>query len=212
MRIRLLSLLAFLLTACTSFELNQQEIDLINELGFDQELMASFKATARGSLYGLPDVDPATAGIIETEYRGIRAQLSEVDVLATVKQLKPSFKEKGYLVFGFGEGNGEPELAVMKGTDEWDILRYRATHGDDPGQDTEALLGHLKKLDEQFGVTIVSCGHDWLEFGLERLPEDWPAFLNELEGFCPGTVFESENLNNNFIENIQYDKSCFLAW
>jgi len=109
-----------------------------------------------------------------------------------------SFEIKNFLK------NNSSKVGVIKGTNELDILRYRRTDGVNYGHENEDIISKISEWNNQFGLTVLGCGRDWLELEFKKLPTDLEAFSHEVYEFCPDSVEqgvgEVENLEPLIIE------------
>jgi len=95
-------------------------------------------------------------------YNGIFSKTLIDDNYTIVKKLKDKFKEKGYLIFTFIDEKDEPKIAVIKGTDELDIVRYRRTDGINYNLENIDVVEKLEKWKSKNDLNILVCGRDWL--------------------------------------------------
>jgi len=185
-------------------DLSADETELIKKLDFNIELIKELKAETKSKLFQLPAIDQETADVLDKLYDGIRSKASEGKVNLIVKKLKAKFKENGYLIFVFTGEEDFKSIGVIKGTNELDILRYRRTDGVNYGHENEDIISKISEWNNQFGLTVLGCGRDWLELEFKKLPTDLEAFSHEVYEFCPDSVEqgvgEVENLEPLIIE------------
>jgi len=83
---------------------------------------------------------------------------------------------------------GDVELVVAPGADQFDILRTARTDGVNYGIHTEAIVQQLARWDRTVGIDIVLANTDTVVFTLRKRPVDLTAFAREVHAFCPDTV------------------------
>ena len=128
--------------------------------------------------------------------------VSESDVLALDKtkgirkewwELHSRYSTEGVCVFrGYRSadallsGIGDI-LIVMPGGDQYDFLRRNQTQGNNHPVDTSQIILALRKLDGEFGITVVCATSDSVEFLINRQlePESRPKVRKRLGRLCP---------------------------
>lgn len=206
----LLSLL--FLFSCKENVLTPKEQDLVKKLSFNNELMTLIKEETGNELMQLPSIDNETGEISSGLYNGIFSKTVVDDNYTIVKKLKDKFKEKGYLIFTFIDEKDEPKLAVIKGTDELDIVRYRRTDGINYNLENIDVVEKLEKWKSKNDLNVLVCGRDWLQFEFKTLPSDLDAFANDAYKFCPDIVDQGVGDINNLKSAIKEMNGLYLWW
>jgi hypothetical protein len=185
-------LIAFLfsLYGCAQNDnLTPAESALAVKTGFDSSILTELKAITGKEIKQLPTIDQETGDIITAQkYNGIYCESSENEVVGMVKKLKSKFSGNSYLVFAFDDGEGNKSVAVIKGSNELDILRYRRTDGINYGIDNTAVVKKITQWQKKYGLTVIGCGRDWLQVEFDKLPANADQFAKEVYKFCPDIV------------------------
>lgn len=168
--------------------LSPKETELVNKLGFDIELMKELKTETKSELVQLPVIDEETAEVLRELHNGIHSSIPEEKANKIVIKLKEKFRRKGYLIFVFTGEDDSKSIGIIKGTDDFDILRYRQTNGVNFDYENEDIVTKISEWDKEFGLIVIGCGRDWLELKFKELPSDLDAFSEEVYEFCPDSV------------------------
>lgn len=193
-------------------DLSSKEKELVQHLDFNIELMKALKKETKNQLRQLPAIDGETAEVLDTYFGGIHSTVSEEKANAVVQQLKEKFREQGYLIFVFTGEEDENSIAVIKGTNELDILRYRGTNGINYDVENSAVVAKMAEWKDSYGLTVLGCGRDWLELEFKKLPTDLDAFAEEVYAFCPDTVDQGVGDLENLKLLIREMHGLWLWW
>lgn len=145
-------------------------------------------------------------------YTGIFSETTEDKATDAVKKLKSKFRAKGYLVFVFEGEDNKMHIAVIKGTDDLDILRYRKTDGINYGLANEHLVQKISQWKSSYGLNVIGCGTDWLQVEFDKLPADLDAFAEEVYKFCPDSVEQGVGTVAKLKEAIRQMNGIWLWW
>jgi hypothetical protein len=122
--------------------LTKAETDLLKEINFESALISEVRNRTGNELKQLPAIDQETGDIFNDKYfSGIYSETTENKALECIKHLKSKFREKRYLIFLYEGEDNKKNVAVIKGNDDLDILRYRRTDGINYGLPNEDYGG-----------------------------------------------------------------------
>ncbi len=197
---------------CGAKNLTPKETELVNKLDFNIELMKELKNETKSELIQLPAIDQETADILDEFYNGIHSTTSEEKANLIVKKLKERFREKGYLIFVFTGEDDSKSIGVIKGTNDLDILRYRRTDGINHDYENDDIVAKISEWNDQFGLTVIGCGRDWLELEFKKLPSDLDTFADEVYEFCPDSVDQGVGEVENLKLLIKEMNGIWLWW
>jgi hypothetical protein len=200
----------FSIFGANSKKLTQKETELINKLNFDIDLLTVLKKETKSELKQLPEINEY-GEVTDELYNGIHSKSDEEKGKEIVKKLKKLFKKKGYLIFLF-EGENEFSVAVIKGNDELEILKYRRTDGINYSYENEDIIKKISEWKDKYGITVIGCGRDWLEVKFDKLPSDLDAFANEVYEFCPDSVDQGVREVENLKQLIKEMHGLWLWW
>ena len=80
------------------------------------------------------------------------------------------------------------KIGILKGTDQYEILRIMHTNGDDYDISNQDVIERLKEWETHSPFDIIGADNDWVEIEFKILPKDLKAFTEEVYDFCPDAV------------------------
>lgn len=204
----------FLLFGCEQKNsLTKVEMELINNVNFEKSLLIELKDLTQSDLKQLPAIDQETGEILNDKlYDGLYSEVAEKKAVKIVEKLKNKFRENGYLIFVFDVGYDKKSVAVIKGTNDLDILRYSRTDGINYGLTNEDIVEKISEWKTQYGLIVIGCGRDWLEVEFDRLPTDLDTFAKEVYEFCPDVVDQGVGTIEVLKEAIKGMNGIWLWW
>lgn len=193
--------------------LSKVETELINKINFKTDLLTELKSLTNSDLKLLPAIEQETGDIFNDKlYDGIYSETSEEKAIGFVKKLKNKFRENGYLIFVFEGDDDKKSVAVIKGTDDLDILRYRRTAGINYDLENENVVKRISKWKTKYGLIVIGCGRDWLQIEFVKLPTDLNVFAKEVYKFCPDSVDQGVGTIDKLKETIKEMNGLWLWW
>ena len=193
--------------------LTKAETELLNKITFKTELLTELKNFTKTELKQLPAIDQETGDIFDDKfYNGVFTETKEEKAIDFVKKSKPKFKESGYLIFVYEGEDNKKNVAVIKGKDELDILRYRRTDGINSGLENEDVVKKISKWKSKYGLIVIGCSRDWLQVEFDKLPTDMDAFTKEVYEFCPDSVDQGVGTIDKLKQAIIEMKGLWLWW
>jgi hypothetical protein len=168
-------------------ELTEAEREIAAQAGVSEEAARLLKeATGGGPLRRLAPpfgLDPVAA---------VAAPVAPERVNGALERLRSLVEAVGHLAFlahrGYGL-RGEPDqVAVLRSSDPYDILRALRTDGANYEVYTDDLIARLKAWEVRCAFRIVGADADWVELEFVSLPADLAAFAEEVYAFCPDTI------------------------
>lgn len=193
--------------------LTQAETELLNKLTFKTELLTELKSLTKTELGQLPAIDQETGDVLNDKlFNGVFTETSEKNAVEFVKKLKNRFRENGYLIFVFEGKDDKKNVAVIKGTDDLDILRYRRTDGINYDLENEDVIRKISEWKTKYGLIVIGCSRDWLQVEFDKLPSDIDAFVKEVYDFCPDSVDQGVGTIDKLKEAIKEMNGVWLWW
>ncbi len=104
------------------------------------------------------------------------------------------------------------KIGVMKGTDQYEILRIMHTDGDDYDISNQDVIDWLKELERKAPFEIIGADSDWVEIEFKTLPKDLKAFAEEVYDFCPDAVDQGPGSVEDLVKEIRKTNRLFLWW
>ena len=113
--------------------------------------------------------------------------------------IRPHLTPRGYRAFwsarreanGMREGD---EVAILKTTDPFAMVRLRRSDGGNYGISTEDIIDRLMAWQQIATFDVVGASTDWVALVFSRLPEKICAFAEEVFDFCPDSVDQGVGL------------------
>ncbi|KAF2511443.1 DUF4253 domain-containing protein [Flavobacterium zhairuonense] len=204
----------FLSFACSQKNnLTATETELIKKVNFDTDLLVELKELTKSDFKQLPLIDEETGEMHSDKfYDGVYTEATDDQAVKFVKELKNKFRDKGYLVFEFETNDDKKAVAVIKGTDDLDIIRYRKTDGINYDLDNTALVAKISEWKTKYGLVIIGCSRDWVNLEFNKLPSDLDAFAKEVYAFCPDSIDQGVGSLDNLKEAIKEMNGLWLWW
>jgi hypothetical protein len=104
------------------------------------------------------------------------------------------------------------KIGILKGTDQYEILRIMHTNGDDYDISNQDVIERLKEWEIHSPFDIIGADNDWVEIEFRSLPSDLKAFAEEVYDFCPDAVDQGPGSTAELAKEIQKTKKLFLWW
>ncbi len=194
-------------------KLTQQEIELLKKIDFKNELLSELKVLTQKELKQLPEYENETGDVLKYKFfNGVFTETTVENATRIVKNLKEKYRNNGYLIFQYESEDYKVCIAVIKGKDDLDIIKYRRTDGINYGIDNEDLIKKISDWNTKYGLIVIGCSRDWLHVEFDKMPTDMNAFTNEVFTFCPDTVHQGVGTIDKLKEVIIKMKGVWLWW
>ncbi|MDU1911761.1 DUF4253 domain-containing protein [Fusobacterium sp.] len=209
-KIVVLGICLILLCSCIKKNnLSSSEEKILNEIGFDKELIMEVKSLIKSDFKQLPAIDQETGDVQKDKYYdGIYFEKYNDSYV----KIKGKLEKNSYRVFLFETNYPEKHVAVIKGKDKFDILKYRRTDGINYGLETEDIIEKVSEWDKKYEIDIIGCSRDWVLIKLNKLPQNLDEFSKEVYEFCPDIVDQGVGSIESLKESIKMNKELFLWW
>ena len=176
------------LGAGTPGGLSPHEEELTRRIGFDPAVVLIVKQEAAEHTVR------RLVGFNEDGY-----QLLADGITATVRReradriraaLRRKLLARRYLVFlaDENEETGTATIGVLRGGDQFEILRVMQTNGPHQDVKNEDVIEKLSSWHKRAPFEIIGAGYDWVEIEFLKLPGDMAGFVKDLYEFCPDAV------------------------
>jgi hypothetical protein len=133
-----------------------------------------------------------------------------------VENLYHTFHSKGYSIFvlevNFNLKNQPDEIAVLKTSDKFAILKQLQTDGANYNINNDSLLRMIKKFDNKYSLDLIGAAGDWCEFTITKEPADWLAFAREVYKVCPDVVDQGTNTVEALADEMKKTKRLYFWW
>jgi hypothetical protein len=185
--------------------------ELAKSIKFDRQVLIMAKEESGASIYRLVGYDEKDYQIIAD---GIAVTVPEDRTDASLASLKRKLSPLGYMAFvvEMNAGIKTDRIGILKGTDQYDILRIMHTDGDDYDISNSDVIERLKEWEKSSPFDIIGADNDWVEIEFKALPKDLKAFAEEVYDFSPDTVDQGPGSIGGLIAEMQRTKRLFLWW
>ncbi|RZJ53396.1 MAG: DUF4253 domain-containing protein [Flavobacterium sp.] len=192
--------------------LTDSETAILTKIKFDNDVASELKTETKNVILQLPAIDKKTSEVLTNEtFEGIYSQATKDNAESIVRNLKPGLKKKGYLIF-YSENEKGYFVAIIKGTDDLDILKYRKSNGINYGLENDDIIKKMEEWQTKYGISVIGCELDYVHIDFDKLPENMDEFAKEVYKFCPDSVDQGVGNIESLKEYIQQEKGIFLWW
>ncbi|MHB8846006.1 MAG: DUF4253 domain-containing protein [Nitrospirota bacterium] len=191
--------------------LSPAEEHLAVQIGFEKDILLLVKEVTGHSLHRLSGYD-------EDEYQimanGFVATVVKSQSDQVLWSLRERLKPRKYMAFLIESINAlkTDKLAIIKGTDPYDILAIMHTNGDVDDLSHEDVMERLREWGKQCPFEIIGAENDWVEIEFRTLPGNLKAFVEEVYEFSPDAVGEGTANAARLIKEISATKRLMLWW
>jgi len=104
------------------------------------------------------------------------------------------------------------KIGVLKGTDQYEILRIMHTDGDDYDISNKDVIDWLKELERKAPFDIIGADSDWVEIEFKKVPKDLKTIAEEVYDFSPDTIDQGPGSVDELVKEIRKTNRLFLWW
>jgi hypothetical protein len=133
------------------------------------------------------------------------------DILSSLRKKLFPLKYMAFVV-EMNAGLKIDKIGILKGTDQYEILRIMHSDGDDYDISNQDVIDRLKEWEIHSPFDILGADVDWVEIEFKILPKDLKAFTEEVYDFCPDAVDQGPGGIAELAKEIQKTKKLFLWW
>ena len=204
---------AILLLAASSPQsvLSTAELHLASQIGFETDVLQLVKEEARGPLHRLSGYDADDYRIMSNGLV-ISVPWSRSDQV--LWSLREKLKTRNYMAFHIEINNTlkVDKIGIIKGSDQYEILRIMYTNGDEDDVSHEDVIAKLKQWEKRIRFEIVGAENDWVEIEFRTMPQDIKAFAEDVYAFSPDAVNEGTGSVADLIKDISMTKRLVIWW
>jgi hypothetical protein len=178
---------------------------------FDRRVLIIMKQESGGAIHRMVGYDEDNFQIIVD---GVFVPVPDHRTDKVLQALRRKLSRMGYLPFVI-EMNGSTrtdKIGVLKGTDQYEILRVMHTDGSHYNILNEDVIERLKEWERTAPFTIIGADNDWVEIEFKKLPGDLKAFTEEVYDFCPDAVDQGPGTAAGLAREIRQTRRLFLWW
>jgi len=185
--------------------------DLAKILKYDRQVLIFAKEETGGNIHRLVGYDEANYQIIAD---GISVPVPEERTDRVLESLRKKLAPLHYMAFvvEMNAGIKIDTIGILKGNDQYEILRIMHTDGDEYEITNQDVIDRLKEWEKGSSFDIVGADNDWVELEFKALPKDLKTFVEEVYEFCPDAVDEGPGSTAELARELQQTKRLFLWW
>lgn len=185
--------------------------ELAKSIKFDRQVLIMAKEESGASIHRLVGYDEKDYQIVAD---GIAVTVPEDRTDMALASLRKKLSPLKYMAFlvEVNDGIKTDRIGILKGTDQYEILRVMHTDGDDYDISNQDVIERLKDWEKNSPFDIIGADNDWVEIEFKALPKDLKAFAEEVYDFCPDAVDQGPGSIGGLITEIQQTKRLFLWW
>ena len=185
--------------------------ELAKIIGFDRQVLILVKEITHERIGRLVGFDADGYQIIAP---GIVVSVPEEKTDSILALLRRKLQPHHYMAFvaEMNAGIKTEKIGVLKGTDQYDILRIMHTDGDEYDISNQDVIDWLKGWETRAPFDIVGADSDWVEIEFKTLPADLKAFAQEVYDICPDAVDQGPGSVDGLVKEIRKTKHLFLWW
>ncbi len=214
MIVLVLAFLALLMTGAggkQTIVLSPHAEEVACQIGFDKQVLIIVKEETHEHIQRLTGYDENGYQIMAN---GISVDVPEDRSDLILKKLRTRLQPRHYMAFvvAMNDGLEQETIGVIKGADQYDILRIMQTNGEEYEILNEDVMARLKDWEKTFSFEIVGADNDWVEIEFKTLPKDLSAFAEEVYDFCPDAVDQGPGSVSGLVKEMQATRRLFLWW
>jgi hypothetical protein len=185
--------------------------DLAKTIKFDRQVLLMAKEEAGSGIQRLIGYDEKDYQIMAD---GISVSVPECRTDTVLDSLRKKLAPLKYMAFvvEMNAGIKTDKIGILKGTDQYEILRIMHTDGDDYDISNDDVIERLKEWEKSSPFDIVGAENDWVEIEFKTLPKDLKSFAEEVYDFCPDAVDQGPGNVGGLVSEIRQTKRLFLWW
>ncbi len=185
--------------------------ELAKILKFDRNVLVLVKRETQEQIHRLVGFDENGYQIIAP---GIAVPVPEDKTDSVLDSLRKKLLPLKYMAFvvEINSGLKIDKIGVLKGTDQYEILRIMQTGGEEYDITNQDVIDRLKEWEKIASFDIIGADSDWVEIEFKSLPKDLNDFVEEVYEFCPDAVDQGPGSIEGLIKEIKRTKRLFLWW
>ena len=185
--------------------------ELARILKFDRQVLIMVKEATNEHIQRLVGYDENNFQIIAP---GIAVSVPEDKTDRILASLRKKLVPLHYLPFvvEMNEGLKTDKIGIIKGSDQYEILRIMHTDGDEYDITNEDVIDRLKEWEKIAAFDIIGAGSDWVELEFKTLPKDLKAFAEEVYDFSPDAAEQGAGSIDELMKEIRKTSRLSLVW
>jgi hypothetical protein len=195
----------------TSVTLSPYAEELARTINFDRQVLVIVKEESHERIQRMVGYDEDGYQIIAP---GIAVSVPDDRSDSILAALRHKLAPLNYMAFVVEMNSGRKidKIGILKGTDQYEILRVMHTDGDEYDISNHDVIDRLKDWEKISSFDIIGADSDWVEIEFRKLPKDLKSFAKEVYDFSPDAVDEGPGTVEGLITEIRNTHRLFLLW
>ncbi len=191
--------------------LTSHEERLADQVGMDKDVLLVVREEARNDLHHLIGYDEKGYQIMAA---GVVVSVSQGRTETVLRSLREKLRRRQYMAFLIETNNAikRDKIGIIRGTDQYDILRIMHTNGEMDDVSHEEVVERLKVWEKKYPFEIIGAENDWVEIEFQAVPPDLKAFVQEVYDFSPDTIDEGAGSVAELIKRVASTRRLHLIW
>ncbi len=185
--------------------------ELARAINFDRRVLVIVKDETHERIQRMVGYDEEGYQIIAP---GIAVSVPEDSSDSILAALRHKLAHLNYMAFviEMNAGYKIDKIGVLKGSDQYEILRIMHTDGDEYDISNQDVIDRLKEWEKISPFDIIGADYDWVEIQFRNLPKDLKSFAEEVYDFSPDAVDEGPGTVDGLVREIRKTHRLFLLW
>jgi hypothetical protein len=195
--------------------LTQEEEELACRIGFDEWVLQRIKAHHFFELRQLTVTGVgADHHLIDVPAQGFTCNAFQQRAELIVRKEREPLARKGYRIFlsELEFGDRAASIAVIRGSDQYDILRTMRTEDVNGDKTTDDVIARLKDWEQRYPFNIWGANDDWVLAKFLKVPDDMLAFAHEVIAFAPDEYSQADWESEEEYARFMRRKRGFFLW
>jgi len=185
--------------------------EIAKEIKFDRQVLIIFKEITHERIGRLIGFDDEGYQIIAP---GIVVSVLEDKADSFLVALRHRLQPLHYMAFIVERNDAIKayKIGVIKGTDQYEILRIMHTDGYDYDISNQDVIDWLHELEKKAPFDIIGADSDWVEIQFKTVPKDLKAIVEEVYDFCPDSVDQGPGSVDELVNEIRRTNRLIMLW
>jgi hypothetical protein len=193
-----------------------EEQELARRIGFDEWVLQRIKSH---NLFELRQLTVTGVGpdshVIDVPAEGFTCSAYQRHAELIIRKERDPLARRGYQIFisKLELGDRAGSIAVIRGSDPYDILRTMRTADINGDKTTDDVIAQLMAWEQRYPFNILGANDDWVLTKFRQSPKDMLAFAREVIAFAPDVYSQGDwESEEDYALTMRRDRGFFLWW